>query len=155
MTIHAAGSPLLMSEIATELGLALPLSLLDSRVLALAAKGAAPNDFNTMYGKSNAPTVSVSPVSPTARRATNTTGAVGVSATATGAGGSGTGYGYNWTSTDANAGGFALTGGTTATATWTKTVAPGSVSTGGYLCTVTDSLGKTGTVALTVELDGF
>ncbi len=43
--------PLSMSQIATELGRALPLSLLDSWVLALAGKSGAPVSFSDLLGK--------------------------------------------------------------------------------------------------------
>ena len=43
--------PLSMSQIATEMGRALPLGLLDPWVLALAAKGGAPLGFGDLLGK--------------------------------------------------------------------------------------------------------
>lgn len=50
MTLPAS-FPLSMSQIATELGISLPLSLEDSRVLMLAGKTAAPISFSDLLGK--------------------------------------------------------------------------------------------------------
>ncbi|WP_321924526.1 hypothetical protein [Burkholderia sp. BCC1998] len=50
MTLPAS-FPLSMSQIATELGRTLPLSLLDSWVLALAGKSGAPVSFSDLFGK--------------------------------------------------------------------------------------------------------
>lgn len=50
MTLPAS-FPLSMSQIATELGRALPLSILDSWVVALAGKGGAPVSFSDLLGK--------------------------------------------------------------------------------------------------------
>lgn len=50
MTLPAS-FPLSMTQIATELGRALPLALLDSWVVALAGKSAAPVSFSNLLGK--------------------------------------------------------------------------------------------------------
>lgn len=50
MTLPAS-FPLSMSQIATELGRTLPLSLLDSWVIALAGKSGAPVSFSNLLGK--------------------------------------------------------------------------------------------------------
>lgn len=50
MTLPAS-FPLSMSQVATELGISLPLSLEDSRVLALAGKTGAPISFSDLLGK--------------------------------------------------------------------------------------------------------
>jgi hypothetical protein len=52
--------PLSMSQVASELGISLPLSLTDSRVLALGGKTAAPISFSDLLGKAASFTGNVS-----------------------------------------------------------------------------------------------
>jgi hypothetical protein len=148
MTLPASG-PISMAQIAAELGVAAAgINLNAANVRSL---GGGATNLNAFHGKSNLAPLTCLVNDATAIRGANNTGTVTASTTAVASGGSG-GYTYAWTFLSGTSFG---TPGAVATASFTKSVSPGSEFIGNYQCTVTDSGGRTASDTCTITLSGY
>jgi hypothetical protein len=148
MTLPASG-PISMAQIAAELGIGatgINLNMASVRTL-----GGGATNLNAFHGKSNLAPLTCVVGDQSAYRGANNTGVVSVSTTAGAAGGSG-GYTYAWTFVSGIQFGSP---GPVATATFSRSCAPGSEYTGVYQCTVTDSGGRTASDTCTITLGGY
>lgn len=149
MTLPSTGS-VSISQVATELGISQTgLSLNDARVRALAGVLSGPISFSNLRGKTK---LSVTANSVLATRGTNNTGPISGSSTATPVGGTAP-YTYSWVFVSGTS--FTLANGTTATATFSRSVAPNDVWSAIYRVTLTDILGLTAMANISVNLNGF
>jgi hypothetical protein len=157
MTLQSSG-PISLNDIAAELGISSAgLSLLDSRLLALAGKSGPPVSISDFYGKSAVAPLSASCPDVNASRATNNTGLVSGSTSVSVSGGVAP-YSFSWVknSGTGNFGAVAINSSTTQNPTFTRSAAaPGSGAAGTYTCTINDSSSRSTTVTINVELDGY
>lgn len=147
MTLPASGAISLV-QIAGELGASLPLSLIDSRVLTLAGKGALPISMSDLYAKSGQAALSATAIGQDNQYSTTTSGGTASSTgTVYPAGGSG-GYTCVW-SVVSNTGGATVgaLNGQIVSISKTFTKLSDGVATVTFNVTVTDSQGHTFTVS--------
>jgi hypothetical protein len=146
MTLPASGS-ISLGDVAAELGAGLPLSLGDSRVLALAGKGALPISLSDLYGKSSIPPLTANATGGYSSGSSTTSGGtVSTSATASPSGGVAP-YSYAWTVVS-NTGGAtvgSLTGQSVSISKSFGKLSDGSASVT-FNVTVSDSQGRSVTV---------
>jgi hypothetical protein len=152
VTLPASGS-ISLGQVATELGVALPISLGDTNVRTLAGVASGAISLTNLYGKTAGAAMSAAAPNILAQRSTNTTGVVSGTSTATPTGGTAP-YTYAWAISGASQG-MAAGGTTTATLGMSKSCAPGALNNETWVCTVTDSAAHSATATISVELDGF
>jgi hypothetical protein len=156
MTLPASGS-ITLAQVAGELGISLPLSLGDSRVLALAGKSGLPISLSDLYGKSGqAPRSATASGSDQQYNSASAPGTGSATGTVFPAGGSG-GYSFAWSlvsSTNSPTVG-ALNASTVGITKSYNRNANGSAS-ATFNVTVTDSQGHTYTVnGVTLSIEWY
>ena len=156
MTLQTSGA-ISMSQIAAELGLSLPLSLTDSRVVGLAGKGSPPINFSDLYGKSNIRPITVT-VNPTNVFVTKTATGSGYvnsgTVTATASNGNGS-YTYFWTQLSQSGAVINIGNPNVAATGFSCFTTNGSINISAFRCTVTDGVNTAGSVDISIELDGY
>lgn len=143
-------APISIGQVAAELGLSSPLSLGDSRVLALAGKSGPPISLTDLYGKSAQAALTGSAMgSNPFYDSTSTAGTASSTAMAMAANGSG-GYTYQW-NVVSNTGGATVDSSSLTTNTFRASHAYSKLATGSFdvtvNCTIKDSQGNTVTTA--------
>lgn len=156
MTLPVSG-PISLGDVAAELGIGLPLSLGDSRVLALAGKSAPPISLSDLYGKSSIPPLAVSATGEDNSYSSILSGGTGAAqATANPTGGSGS-YTYAW-SVVSNTGSATVGALNAKSVTISKNYTRQSdgVASVVFNVTVTDSQGRTATASnVTAVIEWF
>ena len=157
MTIHAAGSQLNISDINVEFGqtFSTPISMDTARQRTLAGATTPKSQYGmySFYGKSKAAGVIVSAPGIDSYKTSTGTGTVSGSSIASPTGGTGTGYTYSWTYISGIS--FTLVGNTTSQLTCSRSCANGTIYTGVYRCTVTDSGANVGSTDIQVIIGGY
>lgn len=151
MTLPSTG-PISLANVNVELGLSSTtnISLNQTNVRTLAGISSGTISLNSLRGKSNAPTITISPSSLYTSRSG---GGSATSATATGSGSGGAGgYTYAWTYVSGSS--YTINSPSSAATTFTTTLIAGAYKTGVYRCTVTSG-GVTATADIQVDFESF
>ena len=151
MTLSTTG-PISLANVNVELGLSstATISLNQANVRTLAGIASGTISLSDLRGKSNAPTISISPGS----LYTIISGggsATSSSATATASGGAG-GYTYAWTRVSGDS--YTINSSTSASTTFTTTLSNGQFKSGIYRCTVTSG-SVTASADIQVDFESF
>jgi hypothetical protein len=142
-----------MSDVATETGLALPLSITNSSVLTLAGAAALPISLSQLLNKTRTAALGANAPGITVTKGAAGTGTVSGSSTAAVTGGVAP-FAYAWSRVSGDAS-MTVTNGATATATISRSCADLSVNTAIYQCAISDSAAHSITITINVELDGY
>lgn len=149
-----SSGPISLGDVAAELGIGLPLSLGDSRVLALAGKGSPPISLSDLYGRSAYTPMTVTGIDDSRGADTSVgPGTVSCSPRVTVTGGSG-GQSYAW-SFNGSAQGCTLSSASSAACSVSHTYTKNSTGSAGpaLQCVVTDNTGHSVTGFASAYLD--
>lgn len=151
MTLPSTG-PISLANVNVELGLSSTtnISLNQTNVRTLAGISSGTISLNSLRGKSNAPTITISPSSLYTSRSGGGS-ATSAAATGLGSGGAG-GYTYAWTYVSGSS--YTINSPSSAATTFTTTLIAGAYKTGVYRCTVTSG-GVTATADIQVDFESF
>ena len=152
MTLPSSGATISLSNVSVELGRSsiATTSLGETAVRTLAGIASGTISLNSLYGKSFAPSISISPGNVYTSRSGGGS-ATSNTVTATASGGAG-GYTYAWTYVSGNS--YTINSSTSASTTFTTTLVSGAYKTGVYRCTVTSG-GATVSADITVDFESF
>lgn len=151
MTLPSTG-PISLANVNVELGLSSTtnISLNQTNVRTLAGISSGTISLSNLRGKSNAPTITISPSSLYTSRSGGGS-ATSAAATGSGSGGAG-GYTYAWTYVSGDS--YTINSSASASTTFTTTLISGAFKSGVYRCTVTSG-GVTATADITVEFESI
>lgn len=151
MTLPSTG-PISLANVNVELGLSSTtnISLNQTNVRTLAGISSGTISLSNLRGKSNAPTITISPSSLYTSRSGGGS-ATSAAATGSGSGGAG-GYTYAWTYVSGSS--YTINSPSSAATTFTTTLLAGAFKSGVYRCTVTSG-GVTATADITVEFESI
>lgn len=151
MTLPSSGA-ISLANVSVELGRSstATTSLGESAVRALAGVASGAISLSNLRGKSNAPTITISPSSLYTSRSGGGS-ATSAAATGSGSGGAG-GYTYAWTYVSGDS--YTINSSASASTTFTTTLISGAFKSGVYRCTVTSG-GVTATADITVEFESI
>ena len=151
MTLPSTG-PISLANVNVELGLSSTtnISLNQTNVRTLAGVPSGTISLSNLYGKTFAPTISISP-DPLQTTISGGGSVTSGAATATASGGAG-GYTYAWTYVSGDS--FTINSPTSASTTFTTTLVSGGYKLGNYRCTVTSG-GATASADIQVIFDSL
>ena len=144
--------PISLANVNVELGLSstATISLNQANVRTLAGIASGTISMSDLRGKSNAPTISISPSSLYTLRS-GAGSATSDAATGSASGGAG-GYTYAWTRVSGDS--YTINSSTSASTTFTTTLASGQLKSGVYRCTVTSG-GVTASANIQVDFEAI